>query len=104
MGSLADLDRRMSKKIETGRGIQLSPEDLDLLVATGAYDAFRNAVAEHQRNQCLQRSARNRSTSAGIIGSTRGRTGQTSKSSGTTTSADASEALARAQAITMKRA
>ena len=64
MASLTDLDRRLSRKLEARKGIQLTPDELDLLVTTGAYQAFRDAVATHQRDLCLQRSEASRSTSA----------------------------------------
>lgn len=96
--TLPDLERRLSRRIESRRSIQLSPDDLDLLVATGAYDAFRKAVAEYQRKQCLERSARSRSISGGNTSSTRAKAG-TSKSSGTIQSADANEALQQVRAM-----
>jgi hypothetical protein len=49
MAGFTDLDRRLSRRIETGPGIQLSSDELDLLVASGAYAVFRAAAAEHQR-------------------------------------------------------
>ncbi|KQT32506.1 hypothetical protein ASG29_12085 [Sphingomonas sp. Leaf412] len=98
MASLPDLDRRFSRKIEAGKGIQLSADDLDLFVSTGAYDVFRQAVAEYQRTQCQQRNARSRSTSAANSPSTNGQ-GATSRSSGMTTSDSVSEAQARLRAI-----
>ena len=52
MGSLSDLDRRLSRRIDTGRGIQLTSDDLDLLVTTGAIQTFREAVAQYQREIC----------------------------------------------------
>ena len=97
MSSLPDLDRRMSRKIDTGRGIQLSPADLDLLVASGAYDALRNAAAEYRKNQCRERSVRSRSINGGNTPSIRAVTEPTLKSSGTTQNESASEALARVQ-------
>lgn len=97
MSSLNDLDRRLSRKLESGRGIQLSAGDLDLLVTTGAYQVFRLAVAEHQRELCQQRSGRDRYTNAGTSGSSVAKDVRPSKSSGTTPSESANEALARAQ-------
>jgi len=94
-----DLDRRLSRKIETHKGIQLTSEELDLFVESGAYDTFRKAVAEYQRNQCRNRSARSRSISGGITPSTDAPTGPTLRLSGTTASDDANAALARARQI-----
>src|SRR3546814_20045964 len=102
MTTLPDLDRRLSRRIETAKGIQLSPDDLDLLVSTGAYEIFRKAVVEHQREQCLQRSARSRSNSAANSLSIVARDDRISKSSGMTTTERASEALARARRISKR--
>jgi hypothetical protein len=44
MTSLPDLTRRMSRKIEAGRGIDLSGDDLDLLVSSGAYAVLTQAA------------------------------------------------------------
>jgi hypothetical protein len=101
--TLADLDRRMSRKLEAGKGIQLTAAELDLLVATGAYAKFREAVTESQRDQCRARSARSRSISAASSGSTRAQ-GDPSKSSGMTKSKSASEAHQRLRAILNKDA
>ena len=51
MGSLADLDRRLSRKIEGRKTIQLTADDLDLWVVTGAYAIFAEA-AEFEANPC----------------------------------------------------
>jgi hypothetical protein len=48
MVSPLDLDRRLSRKIEGHKTIQLSPADLDLLVASGAIAKFRAWVTEQQ--------------------------------------------------------
>jgi hypothetical protein len=40
------LHDRISRKIEQGRGIQLSPTDLDVLVISGAYAAVLQMVAD----------------------------------------------------------
>ncbi|MES2339567.1 MAG: hypothetical protein V4537_15860 [Pseudomonadota bacterium] len=103
VATLPDLDRRLSRKIEAGKTIQLSPADLDLLVTTGAIATFRNAVAKHQRDECQKRSAGNRSTSAETSVSSHGTTDPISKSSGMMPPPDVSEALQRAQAITGAR-
>lgn len=102
MTDLIDLDRRLSSRIGTGRGIQLSPADLDALVITGAVQTFRDAVAEHLRTICQQRNDPSRSTSAAATSSSADQAGQHSRSSGTTSSESASEALARAQRTSTK--
>lgn len=98
MTSLPDLGRRLSRKIEAGKGIQLTPDDLDLLVSIGAYDVICKAIAEFQRKQCQHRSARSRSTSGGDMPSTLEKAG-TTKSSGMTKNESVSEALALARQI-----
>lgn len=103
MSSPADLDRRLSKKIECGKSIQLTPADLDLLIASGAIDTFRQFVSEYQRAQCQKRNAPNRCTSAENSPSMPARAG-TTKSSGTTPNSDVSEAQARVAAILKKAA
>lgn len=95
--ALADLDRRLSRKVEIGGGLHLSPADVDLLVTTGAYDTFRRAVTEAQRELCQLRNASNRSTSVAIFASSDEPIDPISRSSGTIENESASEALARAQ-------
>jgi hypothetical protein len=97
---LFDLDRRITRKIETEKALQFSPTDLEWLVASGAIDTFRAFVAEQQRKLCAERHARRQSTNAATSGSTAGPVEPTSKSSGTILRPDASEALRLAQAIT----
>jgi len=98
MSSPADLDRRLSRKIETGKAIQLKPADLDLLVESGALDTFRQFVSEYQKRQCLERSAQNRSIPVAGSPFTEGKVG-TSRSSGTIASESVNEAQARVLAI-----
>lgn len=103
MSSLADLDRRLSRKIESGKAIQLTPADLDLLIESGAIDTFRQFVSQYQRAQCQNRNALSRSIGAENSLSTHA-ANETSKSSGTTPSSDVSEAQARVRAILNKAA
>lgn len=103
MTSPADLDRRLSRKIESGKAIQLTPADLDLLIQAGAIDTFRQYVSEYQRSKCLERNAQKRSISVENFPSTLAMAG-TWKSSGTTQSGDVSEAQARVRAILNKGA
>jgi len=49
MDNLIELDRRISRAIDRGKGIQLSDEDLDLLASTGAVNVLKNAAAEASR-------------------------------------------------------
>jgi len=103
MSSPADLDRRLSKKIESGKAIQLTPADLDLLIESGAIDTFRQFVSDYQRAKCLERNVQNRSTGGANSPSTN-EPAEISKSSGTTLSAAVSEQQARALAILTKAA
>jgi hypothetical protein len=91
--------RKLSRKIDQRKTVQLSPDELDLLVDCGAWEAICKAALEFQRNQCRERNARSRSISAATSPSTEGPTGPTLKLSGTTPNANASEALAQAQAM-----
>ncbi|MDV5823093.1 hypothetical protein [Sphingobium naphthae] len=99
-----DLLRRLSRRLEQGKGIQLSPNDLDLLVASGAYDMLTQAAADYQRNLCLQRSARSRSISGEAMRSTGAPAEPTSKSSGTTRKDAGNDPLARARTMLRKDA
>src|SRR3546814_10839019 len=74
----------------TGQGIQLSSEDLDLLVSSRAYGILTQAAADYQRDLCLQRSVRSRSTSVATMPSMPDPAERTSKSSGTTRNESAS--------------
>src|SRR5437868_5265896 len=98
-----DLDRKLSKKIDQHKTIQLSPAELDLLVISGAYDTFRAFVADYQRDQCQARDRQNRSTSGGPTASSSDQTERTSTSSGTTSEPDATAAAARARQMWPKR-
>jgi hypothetical protein len=49
------LHDRFSKKVEQGRSIQLSPQDLDLLVISGAYAALLQYVADDAFARSKQR-------------------------------------------------
>src|SRR3546814_20692762 len=60
MNPLLSLDRHLSRALETGRGIRLSPEEVDLVCATGAYDAIHRAAEPELRNQAKCRNAQRR--------------------------------------------
>ena len=53
--NLANLVHRMGRKIAIGRGMTLTPEDLNLIVVTGAYDKLQEANADYQREQAKAR-------------------------------------------------
>lgn len=50
-----DLARRILRKIEQGRGINLSTEDLDLMVQCGAIEVVLSEAASIQRQQSAAR-------------------------------------------------
>ena len=92
-----DLDRRLSRRIETGKGVRLEPEELDLLVRSGAIDVFRNYASEYQRGLCRDRDLRNRSISGDATNSTSDQIAPTTTSSGMTQQLVDSAAEARAR-------
>lgn len=49
LSALPALYRRLSRKIETGKAIQLSPDDLALFVVVGAYEAVQRAANEEMK-------------------------------------------------------
>ena len=51
----ADLKRRMSRKIETRKAMQLKPDDLDMLVLSGAYATLSAYAVRFQEEQVRQR-------------------------------------------------
>lgn len=55
LAGISDLERRLSRRIEEHKGIQLSAHDLDLFVISGAYEALRKAATDFQRQICEQR-------------------------------------------------
>ena len=95
---LPELMRRIDRKLDIQRGMTLTYDDLALLVTSGAYATLQNANLQYLEHQCQKHVARNRSISEASLPSTRGQDA-TTKSSGTTAQESASEALARAQAI-----
>jgi len=100
--SLPQLARKLSTKIETGRGVRLSAQELDLLVHHRAYAVLCEAAVESQQKQCLNRSVPNQSMSEVPFASIDVPTVPISRSSGTTSNHDANEALARARAMTKR--
>lgn len=99
--TLFDLDRRLTREIETEKTLQISPTELEWFVASGAIDTFRAYVAEQQRMLCAERRARrSSSTSAASSGSTPGPAAAISRSSGTIPPGDVNEAHRLARAIT----
>lgn len=52
MDGLADLLKRIDRKLEIRRGMTLTYDDLALLVATGAYGALQTAAREELEQEC----------------------------------------------------
>jgi len=102
MTSLADLARRLSRKVETQRSIRLSAEDLNMIVKSGAFAAVQNAATEELKERCPPKAVTSPYTAVGNTGSIAGQGERTSKSSGMMQPQNASEALARAQAMLNK--
>lgn len=63
MSDLSELDQRLSRKSETGRGIHFMPQELDLLVTNGACAAFREAFAAQQTRIAQEAGAGSRPSS-----------------------------------------
>lgn len=93
------LFEKLSRKVEAGRGIHLSPDDLDILAQFGVLKMLASLAAEYQVRKCQERNAKRRSISEAPSASIDVPTARTSKSSGTTPTDGANEALALAQAI-----
>jgi hypothetical protein len=47
--------RRLSRRIDQGKGIMLSPEELDILVISGAYEVLAAFATEHLKELARQR-------------------------------------------------
>jgi len=101
---ILSLYRKLSKKLETGRGIQLSQHDLNILAEVGILERLAGLATDYQVRKCQERNARNRSISVASTAFVGEMTGQTSKSSGTMSKALANEVLAQAQAMLGKHA
>lgn len=96
---IVDLARKFNRKLDIGKGMQLSPEELALLASIGVNDLIQNAAAKLLREQCQKRVVHDLSTSAETTGSTSAPTAKTSKSRTMTQSPEESESLARALTI-----
>ena len=89
------LFRRVSKQLETGKGIRLSADELEVY-ASITLSVLAHAAAEYQREKCQRRNEQNHSTSVVNTNSTRA-LGGTLKSFGTTPTPSGSAELARAR-------
>lgn len=98
--TLPDLCRRLSRKIDSGKGAQLSAADLNLFVASGAWRALSEARLRFEEQQCQSRAVQSHSISERDSSSTLALVASGSKSSGTIPSESVNEALARVLAIT----
>jgi len=52
-----DLQRKLEKKIDQRKTIQLSPDELDLMVECGAYDQLVRAALEFRKAEVRMRRA-----------------------------------------------
>ena len=52
--SLPALVRRINRKLEIGRGMHFTNDDLALLVETGAYGALSQALIEQTESKCRE--------------------------------------------------
>lgn len=105
-----DLSRRISRALETGRGIRFEADDMDVIAMLDGFATIERAASEALKEQARCRAQRKSFIDGGNTGlhGTGNGTGvfevHTSQSAGTTISADGSEALARARAASKKRA
>jgi hypothetical protein len=53
--NLLDLQRKLEKKIDQRKTIQLSPDELDLMVECGAYDQLVRAALEFRKAEVRMR-------------------------------------------------
>ncbi|MBB4857211.1 hypothetical protein HNO88_000518 [Novosphingobium chloroacetimidivorans] len=53
--NLLDLQRKFEKKIDERKTIQLSPEEMDLIVECGAYDEIVRAALEFRKAEVRTR-------------------------------------------------
>ena len=102
---LPSLVRRLDRAQESGRGLNLTAEDIDALVATGAYRTLADAAIRQKEDQCRARHARTLSISGEPSSFTPPEMGAaTLKSSGTMKPDSGNEALPRALAASGKGA
>lgn len=57
---VVDLDRRMFRRLEQGKGLLLSPGDLDILAVSGALKVLHDVAEESMRELASQRTAERR--------------------------------------------
>jgi hypothetical protein len=94
---LSSLVRRLDRAQEAGRGLNLTPEDIDALVATGAYRTLADAAIRQKEDQCRARNVPTQFISEGTSNFFPPvRIGGTLKSSGMIPAEDANGALQRA--------
>lgn len=55
MDEIIDLDRRISRAINEGRGIRLNDEEVDILVSVGAVEVLKVAAAAALKEQAERR-------------------------------------------------
>src|SRR3990167_1531625 len=101
MTALPDIARHWLSQTEKGKGIRLDADAMDILNAIGFGELLATEAAKYQREQCRNRSARNRSFRGESSGSTRA-PAEAMKSSGMTRIESGKEALARARQTSVK--
>lgn len=107
-----DLDRRLSRALECGRGIRLSDSDLDLLAEGGAIDIVRQLAATELKERAKCRDVQRRRACITVVDT--GSTGTselmeafgplTSLSSGMTPEQSAFEAFQQARLMSKRGA
>lgn len=55
MSDLTKLVARLGRHADQGKGIRLSPDELDMLVTSGAFEALSKVAAEELRKQAIER-------------------------------------------------
>ena len=100
---LLAMHRKLARKVESGRGMHFSADEVRALVAIGAFATVAVAATECQVRKCQERSARSRSINAALMPSTPEPIGKISRLSGMMPSDAANEALAQARAICGRR-
>lgn len=103
MSSLPKIAGKWFRKTDIHKGIQLNPEEMDILNSIGVGQLIAEKLAEHQRALCLKRNAESQSINGGLSVSIDGQTVKTSKSPGMTQRPGGSEALARVQRMLSER-
>lgn len=107
---IIELNRRISRALETGRGLRLEADDMDAIAMLDGFAAIEQAASEALKEQARCRAQRKSFIDGGNSGSLGTASGMAASaarilpSGGMTPSGDGNAALARAQAASRKRA